>query len=90
MYHFSVILRNSMWRISVVIVGCNFFPLKTFSELNIAIEKGDVLEVRFKLLTQSVFSCKPSKLSVNCMSQTILLETPTHRSYLIKISYLYT
>lgn len=40
-----------MSRISVVIVACDFFPLKTFAELNIAIEKGDVLDFLFKLLT---------------------------------------
>lgn len=50
MHCFSAILRNCVLRISVVVVAF-FFPLKTFAELNIAIEKGDGLDFIFKLLT---------------------------------------
>lgn len=39
-------------RITVAIVaGGFFFPLKSFAELNIAIEKGDALDFIFQLLT---------------------------------------
>lgn len=42
----------------MVVAAGHFFPLKSFTKLNIAIEKGVALDFIFQLLTQSVFSCK--------------------------------
>lgn len=86
MHCLGMMLRTCTLR-SSIFVACDFFHLKIFAELNIAIEKCDVSEFLFKLLTSSVFSYKPSTIYELCVSD-LPSQTLTHGSCLIKISCL--
>lgn len=78
-----------MLRISVVIVVIFFFLWKLLLNLILLLKKVMFYTSYLSCWHKVCLVVNPAN-PVNCMSQTLLLQTPTPGSYLIKISYLYT